>query len=117
MEKEVGQLSGALNQDGETVFEKHLSSEQRRIAELLLRRITESRRQAGGAEDDRPVRRPQTVSHLAEFAQAPEAELRAVVHNFEQRGLLVVRSTDELDKVDLPHECPVPEVEPVEDVD
>ena len=105
MEKEVGQLSGALNQDGETVFEKHLSSEQQRIAELLFRRITESRRQAGGAEDDRPVRRPQTVAHLAELAQAPEAELRAVVHNFEQRGLLVVRSTDELDKVDLPHEC------------
>jgi len=31
--------------------------------------------------------------------------LRRVIERFEQRGLLVVRPTDELDKVDLPHEC------------
>src|SRR5262249_45296954 len=47
----------------------------------------------------------QTVAHLTELAQTSEAALREVVHCFEQRGLLVVRSTDELDKVDLPHEC------------
>jgi len=104
MEKQVGELSNALNQDAEMVF-NGLSSEQQGVAELLFRRITESRRQAGDAREDRPVRRPQTMAQLAELARASEAELRAVVHHFEQRRLLVVRSTDERDKVDLPHEC------------
>jgi len=102
--KKVGELSDALDQDAEQVY-KELSSEQQRIAQALFRRITESRRQAGGSKDDRPVRRPQTVAHLAAVAQTSENELRRVIERFEQRGLLVVRPTDELDKVDLPHEC------------
>jgi hypothetical protein len=104
MALEVGELAGALNNDAEKVFQA-LSSEQQRIAEVVLRRITESRRHADSAKDDRPVRRPQTVAHLRELAQVPEAGLRDVLQRFEQRGLLVVRRTDEFDKVDLPHEC------------
>ena len=97
MAQEVGELSDALNRDAEKVFQA-LSSEQQRIAEVVFRRITESRRQAGGTKDDRPVRRPQTLAHLTELAQTSEAALREVVDCF--GGLLVVRST-----VDLPHEC------------
>jgi predicted chitinase len=104
MARDVGELSDALNQDAEKVFEP-LSSERQRIAEVVFRRITESRRQASGATYDRPVRCPQTVAHLAALTQASEAELRGAVHAFAERGLLVQRSTDELDKVDLPHEC------------
>ena len=104
MAKDVGELSDALNQDAEHVFQA-FSTEQQRIAEEIFRRITESRRQAGGGADDRPVRSPQTIAHLAELTQAPDKDLRAVVRCFEQRGLLAVRSTDESDKVDLPHEC------------
>ena len=107
MARDVGELADALNQDADTVF-KALSTERQGIAEVLFRRITESRQQAGDAEDERPVRRPQTVARLAELAQVPVSELRAVVDPFDERGLLVLRATDEGDKVDLPHECLCP---------
>lgn len=100
----VGGLAGALNQDAESVS-AGLSSEELRISEVMFRRITESRRQADQAEDDRPVRRPQTVTALAELAGVGELTLRGVVKRFEERGLLVLRRTDQGDKVDLPHEC------------
>ena len=99
----VGGLSEALDRDAETVC-RGLSPEEQRIAEVLFRRITESR-QADRDDDDRPVRRPQTVVDLARLAVISEDLLRDVVRRFEQRGLLMVRKTDQGDKVDLPHEC------------
>ena len=101
---EVGELSDALNQDAQEVYDA-LSTEQQRLAKAIFRRITESRGQAGGRTDNRPVRSPQTIAYLAALTEAPADDVRAVVGCFEQRGLLVVRRTDESDKVDLPHEC------------
>ena len=100
---EVGGLAGALNQDAEKICDE-LSPEQMRVAEILFRRITESR-QADREQDDRPVRRPQTVVDLACLARVDETELLGVASQFEQRGLLVLRKTDQGDKIDLPHEC------------
>jgi formylglycine-generating enzyme required for sulfatase activity len=105
MATKVGGLKDALKQDAELVFEQ-LQSDQQRMAETIFRRITESRRQADGRTDDRPVRSPQTVADLAALTESPgEDDVRAVVKCFKERALLVVRPTDEGDKVDLPHEC------------
>ncbi len=104
MSVEVGGLAGALDQEASHVLAS-LDAEQKRVAEVLFRRITETRRQADWEEEDRPVRRPQTVARLALLAGVTEGALRAVVACFEERGLLVVRATDTGDKVDLPHEC------------
>ncbi|HYW41754.1 MAG TPA: hypothetical protein VE959_02780, partial [Bryobacteraceae bacterium] len=101
--KDVGGLSEALDRDAETVY-SGLSTEEQRVAEALFRRITESRR-ADREDEDRPVRRPQTVADLAKLAEGSGAVLGNVVRPFEERGLLVVRKTDEGEKVDLPHEC------------
>jgi len=103
MAKNLGGLADALDRDAETVY-GGLSTEEQRVAELLFRRITESRR-VDREEDDRPVRRPQTVVDLANLARVSEAVLRDTVRHFEERGLLVVRKTDRGEKVDLPHEC------------
>lgn len=100
----VGGLGGALDQEASRVLAS-LDGEQKRVAEVVFRRITESRRQADGEEEDRPVRRPQTLASLAVLAGVSDSVLRAVVAHFVERGLLVVRSTDAGDKVDLPHEC------------
>jgi hypothetical protein len=99
----VGGLARALHQDAETVY-RGLSPDEQQIAEVLFRRITESRR--GDREDGhRPVRRPQTVADLAKLVRVSEPALRKIASAFEKQGLLVVRTTDEGDKVDLPHEC------------
>jgi WD40 repeat protein len=99
----VGGLSEALDRDAETVY-GGLSVEQQRVAEVVFRRITESRRTERG-DEDRPVRRPHALGDLAKLARVSETALRDVAGRFKDRGLLVVRSTDEGDKVDLPHEC------------
>ena len=110
MAKAVGELSGALNQDAEAVYSQQ-TPDQQRAAALLFRRITESRQQADGTKDDRPVRRPQTVAHLAALARLSQDVLRQLIDRFAQRGLLVLRAVqpggpvDADDKVDLPHEC------------
>jgi hypothetical protein len=101
--KKVGGLAEALDQDAETVYGKLAPGEQL-IAELVFRGITESRQSDRGGED-RPVRRPRRAEDLARLARVSEAALRNVTQRFEDRGLLVVRQTDEGDKVDLPHEC------------
>ena len=103
MAKHVGGLAGALDLDAETVYAR-LSAQQQRTAEILFRRITESRR-TDRDDDDRPVRRPQTVAGLASLARIPETALRHLVGSFDRRGLLVARKTDRGDMVDLPHEC------------
>jgi hypothetical protein len=103
MAKSVGGLAEALDQDAETVY-VNLSTEEQRIAEVLFRRITELRR-ADREDDDRPVRRPQTLVDLASLAGVSEDVLLNVVRHFEKRRLLVVRKTDRGDQVDLPHEC------------
>ena len=105
MAKRVGGLTRALEQDAEEEVCNRLSSDEMRVAEVLFRRITESRRQSEREEDDRPVRRPQTVADLAQLAGVEETALLRVVRRFEDRGLLVLRHTDQGDKVDLPHEC------------
>lgn len=101
--KKVGELAEALDQDAETVFGK-LGPGEQLIAELVFRGITESRQADRGGED-RPVRRPRRIEDLARLARVSEAALRDITQRFEDRGLLVVRQTDEGDKVDLPHEC------------
>ena len=104
MAKTVGGLAGSLDQDAETVY-RRLSTEEKQVAEVLFRRITESRR-ADREDYDRPVRRPQTVADLARLARVSETVLRDdVARRFEERGLLAVRETDRGDTVDLPHEC------------
>jgi WD40 repeat protein len=100
----VGGLLDALNRDAEAVFEG-LPEEWKKPAARLFQRITESSRADRGVGDDRPVRRPQTVEVLAKAAKSPEETVRGVVERFKARSLLVVRRTDEGDKVDLPHEC------------
>jgi WD40 repeat protein len=99
----VGGLAGALDLDAETVHGA-LGSEEQRVAELLFRRITEWRR-ADREDGDRPVRCPQRVADLARVARVPEDAIRALAGRFEERGLLVVRATDEGTRVDVPHEC------------
>jgi len=101
--KSVGGLAEALDLDAEAAY-GFLRADEQRVAEVLFRRITESR-QADRDNDDRPIRRPQTAADLARLAGVSEPGLRDVVRPFEARGLLVVRSTDQGDKVDLPHEC------------
>jgi WD40 repeat protein len=103
MAKNVGGLAGALDFDAEKVY-CGLSVEERRFAEVLFRRITESRR-ADRDDEERPVRRPQTVADLARLARVSETVLRDMVRRFEESGLLTVRKTDRGEKVDLPHEC------------
>jgi len=103
MAKNVGGLAEALDRDAETVY-GGLSTEEQRVAEVLFQRITELRR-ADREDDDRPVRRPQTVVDLANLAGVSENVLLEVVQLFEERRLLVVRKTDRGDQVDLPHEC------------
>jgi len=103
MAEKVGGLAEALDRDAETVYSA-LSTEQQRVAEALFRRVTESRH-ADREDEDRPVRRPQTVTDLARLVGVPEADLCGIVQRFEERGLLSVRKTDCGDKVDLPHEC------------
>ena len=100
----VGGLTDALDQDAETVY-RGLSTDEQRAVEVLFRRITESRRADREGVDDRPVRRPQTVGNLSGLAKVSESVLRDIVRRYEERGLLVMRKTDEGDKVDLPHEC------------
>jgi WD40 repeat protein len=100
----VGGLSDALNRDAEAVFEG-LPEEWKKPAARLFQRITESSHADRGLGDDRPVRRPQTVEVLTKAARSPEETVRGVVERFKARSLLVVRRTDEGDKVDLPHEC------------
>ncbi|MEP7366938.1 MAG: SUMF1/EgtB/PvdO family nonheme iron enzyme [Acidobacteriota bacterium] len=100
----VGSLTGALDQDAEAVY-RALSPEQKRLAQMVFRRITESRRLTDHPEEDLPIRRPQTIETLARMARVEQHVLAELVHRFAERGLLVVRSTDEGDKVDLPHEC------------
>lgn len=99
----LGGLVWALDRDAEDVY-GGLPSEEKRVAEMVFRRITESRRQSDREEDDRPVRRPQTLLDLAILAGGPEAVHDTVCH-FQERGLLVVRKTDRGEVVDLPHEC------------
>lgn len=103
MAEKVGGLAEALNLDAEAVYGK-LAPEEQRAAEVLLRRITESRHTDRDG-DDQPIRRPQRAEDLARLARVPEAVLGGIVRRFEERGLLVVRRTDEGDKIDLPHEC------------
>ena len=94
--KNVGGLAEALDRDAETVY-SGLSTEERRVAEVVFRRITESRR-ADQEDDDRPVRRPQTITELARLAGVSEKVLFHAVRHFEKRRLLVVRQTDRGDQ-------------------
>jgi len=104
MAKSVGGLAGAMDRHAEAAYSE-LSTEEREVAEVMFRRITESRQADRAEDDERPVRRPQTVADLATLARASETMLRGIVRRFEERGLLVLRKTDQGDKIDLPHEC------------
>jgi WD40 repeat protein len=99
----VGGLAKVLNDDAEAVYWQ-LPGDQQRVAEVLFRRITEWRG-TDREDEDRPVRRPQTLVDLASLAGVPEAVVRDTIQPFEERGFLVVRKTDRGDVADLPHEC------------
>lgn len=96
----VGGWENALNEHADAVWNE--LGARRDLAKRIFQRLTEK------AQAGREVRRPATVRELAEVAEAPTAEVTAVVERFRQEGCNLLTSPDrELNPdsvVDISHE-------------
>lgn len=78
----IGRLSHAISDHANQVFDQ-LDKEQKKIAEIMFKRLTDRN------QEQNPVRRPSTVRAIAEVAQVPHEAVievanyfRAVDYNF-----------------------------------
>ncbi len=75
----VGQISHALSLHANEAFDE-LNSQDKEIAEILFKSITEKNQESQG------TRRPTKVKVIAELAEAPESRVMHVIDKFRQQG-------------------------------
>lgn len=75
----VGQISHALSLHANEAFDE-LNSQDKEIAEILFKSITEKNQESQG------TRRPTKVKVIAELAEAPESRVIHVIDKFRQQG-------------------------------
>jgi WD40 repeat protein len=94
----AGGLKGAIDEDAEMVFGRF--PDEKTAIERLFQRITEK------GDGEKPIRKPDKMSVLAEIANLDLARMSKIVDAFAGRDLLVRRRLQEEEiQVDLPHEC------------
>ncbi|HWS55305.1 MAG TPA: tetratricopeptide repeat protein [Pyrinomonadaceae bacterium] len=76
----VGAMADALSRHADEAFKELAGERERRVAELVFKRLTER-----GA-DARETRRPTPLRELCEVAEATEAEVASVVELFRREG-------------------------------
>lgn len=93
-----GGFRDAINSEANTVLAEFPN--EHKAIKRLFQRITEK------GEGDKPIRKPETLSVLAELTGLEPRRLGEIVAAFEQRGLLVTRQLETGEtEADLPHEC------------
>jgi WD40 repeat protein len=84
--EKLGKLTEALDQHAEEVYEKELRPEQRPIAEVLFRCLSE-RDVSSGSGGSRDTRRPTRLKDIAAVAGVPEEQVAAVADVFRVAGV------------------------------
>jgi WD40 repeat protein len=84
--EKLGKLTEALDQHAEEVYQKQLWDEQRPIAEVLFRCLSE-RDVSGGPVNWRDTRRPTRLNEIAAVAGAPVEQVAAVADVFRAAGV------------------------------